>query len=273
MVYCSARALNTSGAGRHGARLGVGQPHLELGRLHIETLVPQRIGHIVDAGVVARRTDRPGVAVGVGDVLQFLQMRHHRVDAHPLAQHVAVPVGFGSGRLRGLSGPGATAQCDDNAEQRAPASVPCVPSVTTVDGPSGITAGHTGAAWQPASGVHPGRQCRRRKAADGRTACAGREPRRHRRVDLHRVRQPAVHTEGRPGPVRPRAGEGDRGQVRLLPRGDQPHPRAVAGRAGRASVRRGRGPLLLRVLPGREADGQGGQGFRSHRRSPTRMSR
>ena len=66
---------------RDGQRRLVGerQAHLELGRLHVETLVPQRIGHVVDAGVVARRAERAVAVVGVGDLLQLLQVRHHRV--------------------------------------------------------------------------------------------------------------------------------------------------------------------------------------------------
>ena len=62
------------------------QTHFELGRLHVETLVPQRVGHVVDAGVVAWCAEGAVAAVGVGDLLQLLQVRHHRIGGHPLLQ-------------------------------------------------------------------------------------------------------------------------------------------------------------------------------------------
>ena len=62
------------------------QTHFEIGRLHVETLVPQRVGHVIDAGVVAWCAEGAVAAVGVGDLLQLLQVRHHRIGGHPLLQ-------------------------------------------------------------------------------------------------------------------------------------------------------------------------------------------
>jgi hypothetical protein len=83
--------------------VGERQMHVELGGLHVETLVPQRVGHVVDAGVVSRCAEGAIAVVGVRDFLQFLQMDHHRVGGHPFLQRrgeVGGPGGLGGGRLR-----------------------------------------------------------------------------------------------------------------------------------------------------------------------------
>ena len=63
-----------------------GRSHLEVRRLHVETLVPQHPGDVVGAGVVAGRAQGAVAAVGVGDLLQLLQVRHHRVGGDLLSQ-------------------------------------------------------------------------------------------------------------------------------------------------------------------------------------------
>ena len=70
--------------------LGEGQAHLELGCLDVETLVAQRLRHVVDARVVAGGAERAVSVVGVGDLLKLLQMRHHRVGLDPVAQRRCV---------------------------------------------------------------------------------------------------------------------------------------------------------------------------------------
>ena len=62
------------------------QPHLELWGLHVETLVAQRLDDVVDARVVTRGAKRARSVVGVGELLQFLQVRHHRVGLDAAAQ-------------------------------------------------------------------------------------------------------------------------------------------------------------------------------------------
>ena len=55
---------------------------LEFRRLHVKTVVLQELRDIVDTGVVAGSAVRSVVAVGVGDLLQLLQVGVHAVRAH-----------------------------------------------------------------------------------------------------------------------------------------------------------------------------------------------
>jgi hypothetical protein len=59
-----------------------GKEPVELRRRYLETPVPQRLRHILYAGVVARRAVSAAAAVGVGDVLQRAQVGDHPVRGH-----------------------------------------------------------------------------------------------------------------------------------------------------------------------------------------------
>ena len=78
------KGRTTDGDGR-----GVGewQPQCELRRLDVKPVGSQGIRDVIDAGLIAGRSGGPIRIVGVGDLLQRPQVRHHRVGGHPLAQH------------------------------------------------------------------------------------------------------------------------------------------------------------------------------------------